>query len=74
MPLRVTKKPWFGPRQTLGWGWTPVSWEGWLVTGVFLVLIPVSVTLWPGVEAEIAVAVLIGLLLAITLLTGDPPG
>jgi ABC-type uncharacterized transport system permease subunit len=74
MPLRVTKKPWFGPKQTLGWGWRPVSWEGWLVTGVFLALIPVSVTVWPGVQAAIAVAVLIGLLLAITLLTGDPPG
>lgn len=28
-------KPWFGPRK-FGFGWTPVSWEGWICT--FLVV------------------------------------
>lgn len=26
---------WFGPRSgRLGWGWTPVSWRGWVVVAV----------------------------------------
>lgn len=29
---------WFKQR-IWGWGWTPVTWQGWLVTGVFVVLI-----------------------------------
>ncbi len=30
-------KLWFKAK-TYGWGWYPVSWEGWLVTGVFAAL------------------------------------
>jgi hypothetical protein len=72
--MRVTKKPWFGPKRTLGWGWSPSSWEGWLAMGVFVVLVLGSVLLWPGVPGVVAVVVLIGALLALCLLTGDPPG
>ena len=32
----ITKHPWFGPKTGMGWGWTPVTWEGWLVTAVCL--------------------------------------
>ena len=31
----VGKKVWFGPRNS-GWGWSPVSWEGWLLFVVIL--------------------------------------
>jgi hypothetical protein len=27
-------RPWFGPRR-YGWGLTPVSWEGWLLTAAY---------------------------------------
>jgi hypothetical protein len=37
--LMITKHPWFGPKNGLGWGWTPVSWEGWLVTTLCLLAI-----------------------------------
>ena len=35
---------WFRKRQgllskDLGWGWVPISWEGWLATIVFLIVI-----------------------------------
>ena len=30
-------KLWFR-RKTYGWGWTPITWEGWLVTFVVLVI------------------------------------
>jgi hypothetical protein len=32
--------PWFGPKR-IGWGWRPVTWQGWLIT----VAIPVAVFL-----------------------------
>ena len=31
------KKLWF-KRKLYGWGWTPVTWEGWLVLFVWVVL------------------------------------
>jgi len=33
-----TEKKWFR-RKTYGYGWTPASWEGWLVTLLYLVFI-----------------------------------
>jgi hypothetical protein len=38
------KKLWFGPRTWGGWGWTPVSWEGWVVvalTGVAAIVLEI---------------------------------
>lgn len=32
------KKYWFVAK-SYGWGWTPSSWQGWLVLAVFVVLI-----------------------------------
>jgi hypothetical protein len=34
----MMKKPWFGPKQ-VGWGWTPISWEGWLATALCVVAV-----------------------------------
>jgi hypothetical protein len=31
----MNKKLWFRAK-TYGWGWTPCSWEGWLITGLFV--------------------------------------
>ncbi len=33
----MTKK-WFIPKD-YGWGFVPISWEGWLVTGIFIVIV-----------------------------------
>ncbi len=38
MNNKTTKKLWF-KRKTYGWGWVPVSWEGWLVILAYTVLI-----------------------------------
>lgn len=35
---RITKKRWFGPKH-VGWGPAPRSWEGWVVTVVWLSLL-----------------------------------
>jgi hypothetical protein len=31
----VAGRPWFGPRR-YGWGLTPTSWQGWVVTGAYV--------------------------------------
>lgn len=36
------KKIWF-KRKLYGWGWTPATWEGWIVTLVYFVLILILV-------------------------------
>ena len=38
----------------LGWGWSPTSWEGGLVTAGFIVLTLASVIIWQGTGAKIA--------------------
>jgi hypothetical protein len=71
----ITKRPWFGPKRYFGWGWTPVSWEGWAVTALFLVVV-ISCRLhfgagWPGVVSIIlCLAVYVGIIG----LTGTRPG
>ena len=56
---------WFAPRR-LGWGWTPISWQGWAITLGFIVLAFWVITLFegrPGLEAAILVPATILLLL-----------
>lgn len=38
-----TNKLWFR-RKTYGWGWTPITWEGWFVT-LLVVVIPIVIRL-----------------------------
>ncbi len=41
MEENTDKKLWF-KRKTHGWGWTPCSWEGWLVTlGYIILIVPI---------------------------------
>lgn len=39
------KKLWFGAKK-YGWGWTPITWEGWAVTiGYIVIVLGCSLTL-----------------------------
>jgi len=38
---KTNEKLWF-KRKRYGWGWTPVSWEGWLSTLVILLVVVLS--------------------------------
>lgn len=40
---RITKKAWFG-KKYIGWGFRPVSLEGWLITFVFLIAVVGDIT------------------------------
>ncbi len=35
------KKLWF-KRKRYGWGWTPITWQGWLSVVVFVVLVALN--------------------------------
>jgi hypothetical protein len=38
----MSKGPWFR-RRTFGYGWTPITWEGWLVTlGLCIALVAIN--------------------------------
>lgn len=73
-PLIGTKL-WFGPRR-LGWGWTPVSWEGWaalaILVGVVLGASPFSHDHPLGYQLLVLADTVI--LLVLCALKGTPPG
>lgn len=37
--LRDNPKGYWFKRKLYGWGWTPVTWQGWMVTLVYLVAV-----------------------------------
>ncbi len=74
MRTRVTKKPWFGPKQHLGWGWRVASWEGRLTSAVFLALMVAAALTLHASARVVALVVLLSVYLVVVVLTGDPPG
>lgn len=40
----MTQKLWF-KRRSYGWGWTPITWQGWLAITIFLLLFAVPIVL-----------------------------
>lgn len=69
----VGARPWFGPRRT-GWGWTPTSWQGWLVTIVGLGIIALAQATGGTTDGLIALAVVVAVLVVLALLFGASPG
>ena len=68
------KKVWFGPRGWGGWGWTPVSWEGWLVFAVGLGAIGVVIVRYGEASARPAVLAITSVLILICWIKGTSPG
>ena len=70
----ITKYPWFGPKR-IGWGWRPLTWQGWLISFVFVAVVAAAciafggrpITVYVGLAATAA-------LIVVCLLTGTPPG
>ena len=70
----ITRRPWFGPKR-IGWGWRPVSWQGWAATAVSLAVVCAAyASLGPGLAAIVVSIVSVLVLFVICLLTGTPPG
>ncbi|HII79398.1 MAG TPA: hypothetical protein HA261_03130 [Methanosarcina sp.] len=71
---RITKKAWFDKR-ILGWGYRPISLEGWLVTVVFLVAIFADIVYIENTTTRYAIlAVTLIVFHIIIYLTGNAPG
>jgi hypothetical protein len=71
----ITKHPWFGPKKTFGWGWTPVTWEGWFVTAICASIVIGAFLAFGYSAAAIYLTIgAVGALVAICLLTGTAPG
>ena len=73
---RVTRTAWFGPKRW-GWGWSPVSWQGWAVTVAFAAVGQVLKNVLPprrATLATLATLALVAAFLGVVVLTGDPPG
>lgn len=70
------KKLWFRAK-LYGWGWYPCSWEGWLVTLAFIVLIGLSAArLVNGGSVTfylVSLLILTAVLIAICYKTGEKP-
>ena len=74
MEPKLGSKVWFGPRSG-GWGWEPVSWEGWLVTIISALVLVATYALRRG-QPDFAPAFfgLIGALILVCCLKGTSPG
>ena len=71
----ITRHPWFGPKNGLGWGWTPVSWEGWAVTGLCLAVIVGAYLVYGYAPMTTYVTLAaIAVLILVCVLTGTQPG
>lgn len=71
---RITKNAWFG-KKLIGWGWSPKSWQGWLITLLFIFLIILDFNYFGETPTGSVLLVIIILLFILTaFLTGDKPG
>ncbi len=70
----VGQKPWFGPRGFLGWGWAPVSWQGWALAIVTAATAVTAPRLFSGGTGDIVSFGAIAVLLASCALKGTSPG
>lgn len=70
------RAPWFGPRR-FGWGWEPVTWQGWAVSAVAIAAsgaaIPIGASFGDAAAVSWTFAVTIALII-VCVRTGTRPG
>ena len=74
MKSLANKKYWFAMKR-YGWGWTPCTWQGWLILFVWLVvftifILPVDATQW---QFWVALIVWVAALIGVCYLKGEKP-
>jgi len=68
----VGEVAWFGPRRA-GWGWSPVTWQGWAVTAVVLVGVIGATFARSGPALAVSI-VLIPIFVVLAAVKGTSPG
>ncbi|KUK74744.1 MULTISPECIES: hypothetical protein [Methanobacterium] len=74
---RITNKRWFGPKH-VGWGPAPRTWQGWVITLVWLISIVSTLLYLHSISAltivNIAIVIIVAaiILLTIAALTYGP--
>jgi hypothetical protein len=69
----LSRKPWFGPRR-FGWGWSPITWEGWVVSLIFIAAIVAAGLLLSSTRRTVVIILLVVALVLVSYLTSGPPG
>ena len=64
----VPKQYWF-KRKRFGWGWTPVTWQGWAVIALFTIFVLFGVGL--AKDADIAAGILCWIAALVILTAGS---
>jgi hypothetical protein len=74
----IGEKLWFAPRRYGGWGWSPVSWEGWILVAAFVVAILVPIPMLNPQQHGTAFTAwtvgLVAVLIVCCVLKGTRPG
>lgn len=75
----ATSKYWFEAKR-YGWGWEPATWQGWLITALYIVLaVAVVISSELSVESDFPVSLMTSLgaltflFFCIAWRTGEPP-
>jgi uncharacterized membrane protein YhaH (DUF805 family) len=68
-----SKKVYWFKAKHYGWGWYPVTWQGWLVLTVFVVIIGYRSTTMSNIIIVPEFIIYTVILLIICLLTGEKP-
>jgi hypothetical protein len=68
------KKLWFAPRRWGGWGWTPVTWEGWAVVVVFIVALVIGALVLPAKAIGPSTLALAIMVVGVCVAKGTAPG
>jgi hypothetical protein len=69
----VGRKAWFGPR-TLGWGWGPIAWEGWVASVAFIAIVFAYPVVFGDAHRDLVALGATGALLVLCLVKGTAPG
>jgi len=70
----MSDKIWF-KQKSYGWGWTPVTWQGWVVTAVWAVLFFISIKTFDHewLKNTLVIFVITALLIFICYKKGEKP-
>lgn len=73
-PAPAPEKTYWFPAKQFGWGWgIPTAWQGWVVLGLFIAGMIALPRIVPEDRYMIGVAVLVGLVLVVCFIKGEPP-